>query len=272
MNRREFIASITAAGAVYGDSKKLKVGCQTNAWKIHVPEFYNLLPVLGEIQKLGYEGFETGYRNVQGQFENLKEARELIRKSGLKFFGCHIFQFEYDPKTSVPSWELTERIAKGAAALGAERLIVSSTAVGSDPDRLRWKVWGLGRAGRLCRDLGMTRLCYHAHAPEFADDAAEVKGLIRETDGDLVRLVVDCGEAAKAKVDVPGFFAKNHKRIEALHLRDVAGVDYGPLAAVVKKSGWQGWLVVEEGQEGVDEPKPEVVGPAREKVRQVFQE
>ena len=187
MNRREFVAALAAGGAVVTNAKngKLRIGCQTNAWKIDVPEFRNLLPVLEEIKKLGFEGFETGYRNVQGQFENVKEARELIRGTGLRFFGCHIFQFDYEPKTSIPAWELIERVAKGAQQLGAERLIVSGAPVGTDPERLRWKVGGLGRAGRLCRDLQMTRLLYHNHGPEFDNDAAELKALMRDTDPDI---------------------------------------------------------------------------------------
>ena len=172
MNRREFLIASGLSVTAFAESGKLKAGCQTNAWKIGVPEFRELLPVLDGIKKLGFDGFETGYRNVQGQFENLKEAKALIQKTGLKFYGCHIFQFEYEAKTNIPEWKMIERVAKGAAAMGAERLIVSGSAAGDDIERLKWKAGGLGRAGRLCRDLRMTRLCYHNHGPEFEHDAA----------------------------------------------------------------------------------------------------
>jgi sugar phosphate isomerase/epimerase len=282
MNRREFVAALAAGGAVVTNAKngKLRIGCQTNAWKIDVPEFRNLLPVLEEIKKLGFEGFETGYRNVQGQFENLKEARELLRGTGLRFFGCHIFQFDYDPKTNIPAWELIERVAKGSSQLGAERLIVSGAPVGTDPERLRWKVGGLGRAGRLCRDLQMTRLLYHNHGPEFDNDAAELNALMRDTDPDTVRFLVDCGHALRRKADVAAFFLKNHKRIEGLHLRDFKGdaqvplgqgsFDYAPLAAAVKKTGWQGWVLNEEERESGEKPGASAVEPARAHIRKLF--
>ena len=280
MNRRDFLLASGLALGVSAQNDKLKVGCQTNAWKIEVPEFRNLLTVLGSIRKIGFEGFETGYRNVQGQFENTKEARQQIRDSGLRFFGCHIFQFDYDPKTNLPEWSLIERIAKGSAALGAERLIVSGAPAGSDLERIRWKVGGLGRAGRLCRDLGMTRLLYHNHGPEFENDAFEMRAMIKETDPDTVRFLVDCGHAMRRKVDVAAFFTKYHKRIEGLHLRDFKGdvqvplgqgeFDYAPLAAAVKKTGWQGWVLNEEERESGEKPGESAVEPARQSIRKMF--
>ncbi len=281
MNRREFVAAAAGGGlAVYGESKRIRVGCQTNAWKIDVPEFRSLLPVLDEIKKLGFDGFETGYRNVQGQFENLKEAKELIRKSGLRFFGCHIFQFEYDPKTNIPAWEMIERIAKGASALGAERLIVSGAPVGSDVERLRWKAGAMGRAGRLCGELRMGKLCYHNHGPEFDNDAEEMKALMRDTDPDAVRFLVDCGHALRRKADLAAFFLKHHKRIDGLHLRDFKAdvqvplgqgeFDYAPLASAVKKAGWQGWILNEEERESGEKPGAAAVEPARAQLKKLF--
>ena len=277
MNRREFlIASGLAAASTpvaLAQSGRIKAGCQTNAWKMEVPEFRNLLPVLATIKKLDFDGFETDYRNVQGQFENLKEARQLIQKSGLKFYGCHIFQFDYDPKTNIPEWKLMERVAKGASAMGAERLIVSGAPAGQDSERLRWKAAGLGRAGRLCRDLRMTRLCYRNHGPEFAHDALEMRTLIKETDADTVRFLIDCGDAMRLKVDLATFFTKYHKRIDGLHPRDYKGAvqvplgegesDYGPLAEAVRKTGWQGWVLNEEERESA-------VEPARKQMRKLF--
>lgn len=280
MNRREFLIASGLAPMANAQNSRLKVGCQTNAWKIDVPEFRNLLPVLNTIKKLGFEGFETGYRNVQGQFENLKEAQALIKETGLRFFGCHIFQFDYDPKTNIPEWSLIERVAKGAAGLGAERLIVSGAPVGADTERLRWKLSGLGRAGRLCRELRMTRLLYHNHGPEFENDAFEMRTLLKETDPDAVRFLLDCGHAMRRKADVAAFFVKYQKRIEGLHLRDFKGdvqvplgqgtFDYAPLAAAVKKTGWQGWVLNEEERESGEKPGESAVEPARQSIRKMF--
>jgi inosose dehydratase len=285
MNRREFVLAVGALGStvVRGQGSrngKLRIGCQTNAWKIDVPEFRNLLTVLDEIKRLGFDGFETGYRNVQGQFQNLKEAGELIRKSGLRFYGCHIFQFEYDPKTNIPAWELMERVARGISELGAERLIVSGAPVGTDAERLRWKIGALGRAGRLCRDLKMGKICYHNHGPEFDHGAAEMTAMIKETDPENVRFLIDCGHALRRKADLVSFFRKHHKRIDGLHLRDFKGdaqvplgqgdFDYAPLAAAIQRTGWQGWILNEEERESGEKPGAAAVEPARAHIRKLF--
>jgi sugar phosphate isomerase/epimerase len=280
MTRREFLIAGGLLPAIASADVKGRIGCQTSAWKLGVPEFRDLLPVLETIKKLGFDGFETGYRNVQGQFENLKEAQQLLQGTGLKFFGCHIFQFEYDPKTNIPEFSLISRIARGVSELGAERLIVSGSPAGKDIERLRWKSGALNRAGRLCRDLRVKRLCYHNHGEEFDFDAIEMRTLLKETDPDYVRFVLDCGDAMRRKVDVAAFFAKYHKRFDALHLRDFKGdvqtslgqgdFDYAPLAAAVKKAGWDGWVLCEEDRESGEKPGEAAVAPAREQIRKLF--
>ena len=79
---------------------------QTNAWKFPASDFPAFLKVLGTIRELGYEGFETGFRNVEGMFgKKSKDARAEISATGLRFLGCHIFLSNYDAKTNTVPME-----------------------------------------------------------------------------------------------------------------------------------------------------------------------
>ena len=279
LNRREFIAGIAVA-ATAGEPARLRAACQTNAWKMDDPPYPTLLQALAAIKKLGFDGFETGYRNVEATFADPKAAKAEIQQTGLRFFACHIFRSQYEAKTNLPEFELIDRVARGAAGLGAERLIVSGSPVEGDAQMLSWKAGGLNRAGRLTNEVGLGRVCYHNHGPEFENNAAEMEALMKETDSDVVRFVIDCGHALRRKADIAGFFAKHHKRIEGLHLRDFKNdvqvplgqgeFSYAPLAAAIRKAKWTGWVINEEERESGEKPGESAVGPAREQVKKLF--
>ena len=76
------------------------------------------LDVLGTLKSLGFEGFETSFRNVQGQYADAAAARARLEQTGLAFFGVHIFLSEYDPRTRIAPMDLVKATADGAAALG----------------------------------------------------------------------------------------------------------------------------------------------------------
>ena len=259
---------------------------QTNAWKITLDDWPGFLKVLAEIRALGYEGFETSFRNVQSQFgKKAKDARAELSGTGLRFIGSHIFLSAYDAKSNIAPMEQIESMAEGAASLGAERLILSGSPVRGeegpmDPQRLSWKAGALNRAGRHCQQFKL-RVCYHNHGPEFANDAEEITALMKETDPDNVRFIIDAGHALRAKADLAAFFAKYHKRIDGMHLRDFNAANvqvplglgtyqYEPLAAAVKKAKWTGWIIAEEERESGEKPGDKAAAPARDRIRALF--
>jgi inosose dehydratase len=99
-------------------------------------------------------------------------------------------------------------------------------------------------------------LAYHNHQAEFTAGGAETEALLRDTDPELVFLLVDLGHAFRAGADVVSFFSRHSARIDAMHLRDIRAkkqvplgqgeLDYAGLAAAIRKSSWPGWLTVEE--------------------------
>ena len=81
-------------------------------------------------------------------------------------------------------------------------------------------------------------------------------------------------------MDLAAFFTKHRGRLAGLHLRDFKGepqvplgqgeVDWKPLAAAVKKTGWNGWILAEEERADGSKPGESAAAPARETLRQLF--
>lgn len=258
----------------------VRLGCQTNAWRIQPGDFGQFLAVLDKVRRYGYQGFETGFRNVETRFVEGKAARAELAKRRLAFLGCHIFLLEYDQATSLAPAELVERVITGAAALGAERVILSGASVGQDRAAQQRKAVALKRYGDLCRKAGMRGVAYHNHDREFVDGAGEIEALLADTAGGAVQLVMDAGHAWLARADVPAFFTKHAARMDGMHLRDFRDREQVPLgqgvfplvelAQAIRAKKWAGWVINEEERLNDVKPGDAAVGPARKRMREVF--
>ena len=275
IDRRDFLK----AGAMMAGGRALfakglsdvHVGCQTNAWRIDAREFSNVLDVIQKIKNYGYEGFETGFANVQRQFGRAAEAKKQIADIGIRFFGVHIFLNQYDPETFVAGSAMYEKIAEGGAKLGAERLILSGAPPPDEAGRKR-KADALNRAGAFAQKLGLT-LAYHNHGPEVENHGAEIEFLLRETDPAKVWFLLDAGHAFHAGADVPAFIRKHYRRLAAMHLRDYKNGDQVPLGSgdfplhavieTIRQTGWKGWVLNEEERLS-SKPGDSAVKPARD--------
>jgi len=288
MSRRDFLSCLPAGAMITAlplsaAAAAPRIGSQTNAWPIKPGDFPMFLRVLGELKALGFEGFETSFRNVQAQYADPAPARASLAASGLAFFGVHVFLTEYDPRTRVAPMDLVKATADGAAALGAQRVILSGAGLVRDgrvaEGDLAQKAAGLEEAARYCRGRGVG-FAYHNHGPEFAAGGAEIAGLIGRTDPALVAFLVDAGWAYRAGVDLAAFFTKHRARIAGLHLRDFTGeqqvplgqgdVDWAPLASAIRASAWDGWVMAEEERADGSKPGASAAGPARATLRKLF--
>jgi inosose dehydratase len=278
MMRRAFVMGLGSSCFMAGSTRGISLGCQTNAWPIDPAHFDSLLSVLGKIRELGFAGFETGFRNLESQAQNLESARQQIASSGLQFFGVHIFLLQYDERTHIAPAELYDKVCQTSAALGAQRLILSGAPV-STADELARKVEGLHKAAASAKRLEL-KLAYHNHDQEFSNSAWEFQGLLRLTDPNLVGFLLDAGHAFQGGADVPAFLEENRRRIIGLHLRDFRDGKQVPLgsgdfplaqvAAVLKKTGWQGWVLAEEEREDGSKPGVRAVAPAMAAMRKQF--
>jgi inosose dehydratase len=81
-------------------------------------------------------------------------------------------------------------------------------------------------------------------------------------------------------VDLAAFFTAHRARLAGLHLRDFKGeqqvplgqgdVNWAPLAAAIRTSGWDGWVIAEEERADGSKPGAAAAGPARDTLRKLF--
>jgi inosose dehydratase len=262
------------------DGFGIHFGVQLNAFPIDPKDFQSFLDTLGIVKQIGYQGFESSFRNLSAQFAAPAQPRRRIDRTGLTFFGIHIFfpNDQYDPATKIAAPSVYEPVARGGAALGARHLILSG-APAANLDELKRKIDGLNRAGRFAQGVGVTA-AYHNHWWEFESPLGEIEALYTQTDPSLVHFVLDAGHAYHGGADVPAFIRAHGQRIIGFHLRDyrngrlvTLGTGSFPLAqvaATIRQIGWKGWVENEEERENHAQNGAEVVAPAFKAMKEAF--
>jgi sugar phosphate isomerase/epimerase len=276
VSRRVFLAAGSAALA-WGKAD-LRVGCQANGFPLKAPDFPGLLKALQSMKSLGYTGFECNFRFVDGEFGRAAEARAAIEKTGVRFIGAHASMEQL-------KGEQAARIAAGVASLGAACIVMSGR--GLSPEGRFEKPALLAKAKEMERLAGILKehkllLAYHNHNPEFANHNAEMEGLAENTSPDQVHFLMDAGHGYLGGGDPAAFLAAHPKRIYGIHLKTFRGketsgqvplgqgdFDFQELAAAVKKTGWSGWLITEEGG-GPKAGNTAALGPDRAHIRKLF--
>ncbi|HEV2133330.1 MAG TPA: sugar phosphate isomerase/epimerase [Terracidiphilus sp.] len=255
-------------------------GVQLNAFPIDPHRFQSFLEVLGQIKQVGYQGFESSFRNLQPQFAHPAPARHSIEQTGLTFFGIHIFFPDpgYDQATRIAAPSVYEPVARGGAALGAKYLILSG-APSENRDQLKRKIDALNAAGRYARNAGLGA-AYHNHWWEFKSPIGEIEALYSQTDPELVHFVLDAGHAYHGGADVPAFIRAHAKRIVGFHLRDFRNGEYVELgtgtfplrevAATILQIGWKGWVENEEERADHSQGGLKVIAPAYKAMKEAF--
>jgi inosose dehydratase len=258
-------------------------GVQLNAFPIDPGNFATFLDALRQIKQIGYQGFESSFRNLEQQFAAPKTGRHAIEQTGLTFFGIHVFlpTGAYDPATGIAASSVYQPVARGGAALGAKHIVLSGAPV-KNTEQLKRKIEALNAAGRFARSVGLTA-AYHNHWQEFESkvgDHGEMEALYTQTDRTLVSLVLDAGHAYRGGVNLPAFIKAHAGRILAFHLRDYnngrlvsLGQGTFPLAqvaATIKSIAWKGWVENEEEREDLSKSGIEVIAPAYKAMKKAF--
>jgi inosose dehydratase len=258
----------------------IHLGAQTNAYPIDPKDFETFLSAIGKLKTIGYQGFETGYRNVMPQFAAPTEARAKIAATGLTFFGIHIFlqHAMYDPTTLIAPPSLYEQVAQGGKSLGALNLVCSGAAA-ETTGQLNAKIAGLNAAAKFCHDQGIG-FAYHNEEPESASKLNELDILYTRTDPATVRFLLDVGHLYNLDGDVVAFIRKHHDRIVGLHLRDykdhkqvVLGSGTLPLhdiAHTLEQLHWRGWVECEEERLDGVKHGDEYLSPAFSALKEAF--
>jgi sugar phosphate isomerase/epimerase len=254
------------------------VGCQANGFPLKPGDFPGLLKALESMKSLGYTGFECNYKLVEGEFGRAAGARAQIEKTGMTFIGAHAGM-------EIVGGADGARIAAGVASLGAEGIIMSGKGLSPEGQfekaALLAKAKEMEKIARMLKESKL-RLAYHNHNPEFANHNAEMNGLAENTDPALISFLMDAGHGYLGGGNPAEFLAGHSKRIYGIHLKTFKGkqttgqvplgqgdFDFQALAAAVKKTGWSGWLIDEEGG-GPAGGNTAAVGPDRAYIRKLF--
>ena len=258
----------------------IKFGVQLNAFPINPMRFQTFMDTLAQVKQIGYQGFESGFRNLSEQFASPQHAQRSIAETGLTFFGIHVFlpTEQYDPVSRIAPPSVYESVVEGGGALGARRLILSGAPV-DNQDQLEHKIAALNAAGEYAKRAGLAT-AYHNHWPEFESSIGEIEALYTKTDPSLVSFVLDAGHAYRGGANLPEFIRAHVERIVGFHLRDYKdgrlvslGQGTFPLAqvaATIKQIGWKGWVENEEEREDLSKTGLEVIAPAYKAMRGAF--
>ena len=264
-----------------GETSSIRFGAQTNAWRIDPKNFDSFLAVLGQVRQIGYTGFETGFANVMQQFASPQAARAEIKKTGLTFFGMHVYlpHRMYDPATNLPPAALYKKIAPGGVALGARHLIFSAAPCDT-AEQVQRKIAGLNAAGKYSKSIGLPLAYHNETAQESQSKLDELEALYDRTDPEYVSFLLDCGHAYQGGMNVPAFARTHHARIVGLHLRDyrdgkqvVLGQGTFPLkelAAALRQVHWRGWVLNEEERLDGSKHGSEYMKPAFQAMQGAF--
>jgi sugar phosphate isomerase/epimerase len=219
--RRDFLAAVTAAGAVSALPRLSRAAPPATLGRIGL-QLYTLRDemqksvdtVLGRVAGIGYQEVEFA-----GYFDRDPAAlRAKLDSLGLTAPACHL---------GLPAVEAGfDATAAAAKTIGHRELIVASV-----PGRDLASVASIkslaarcNEIGKRARDAGL-RLGYHNHNVEFklVGGAVPYDILLSETDAALVDFEMDIYWITQAGQDPLAYFATYPGRFKLVHVKDSAG-------------------------------------------------
>lgn len=206
--RREFLALIPAAAM----ARTLKVvGVQLYTVRSVLPE--KPLETLRAIQ-------EMGYREVEATGAGLDKIWPSLKQTSLKPVSVHLdtalFTTQHDKLPAA-----LDDVKKRGFEYAVCPYISPKDRGGVDMIRRLGEA--LTKSGEICRKSGL-RLCYHNHAFEFepTGNGMLLDILMQSADPKLVGLELDIMWSQVAGVNPADLIKKLGKRVELLHLKNVA--------------------------------------------------
>lgn len=252
-------------------------------------DYYTGDDILADIHALNLTKTEVS-RKFPNDVEDLKQ---LLQKYNIElttqFKGVHFSQ-EGNLKKELDSYE---RHCQFLAEFNCD--VVSTVEIGGsilnqDPTRGKdeidvlhlnedqWQLMieGLQQAGAIAKRYGLD-LVYHPHAGTVVENKEDVDRLMKETDPQLVSLLLDSGHSIYGDIDPVELMRLYADRIKYIHLKDVrlpiltkvrgkygirdcirrgmftvpgsGDYDFTPLFAEMAKQEYKGWMMIEGEQD-----------------------
>jgi len=241
---------------------------------------------ISEMALAGYKGCEVGNKYPTNP-EELKEALDLRGLTICnRWFSSFLISKPFEETAEDFRKELKFLSFMGAKVIGVSEQ--SYSIQGQDKsifdekysmNESEWKLFceGINKLGAIAKEYGMS-LTFHHHMGTVVQTEEEIDQMMANTDPNLVHLLYDTGHLEYCGIDALSILKKHIKRIKHVHLKDIrkeevakikaqkgsflegvrngtftvpgdGSIDFEPLFAVLEKSGYQGWFVVEAEQD-----------------------
>lgn len=219
------------------------------------------LATLGEVADAGYEGVELFDGNLAEFAGDLGALRARLDERGLDLIAVYSgANLIFEEILAEELWRVA-RACAWAAALGAEHLVIgggaqrSEAATDADYDRL---AAALDEVARVAEHHGLVA-SFHPHLSTIVESPDQIERLFERTP---IRFCPDTGHLQAAGGDPVDLVRTYRERIEYVHIKDLdaAGgfvplgrgvLDVGGVLAVLRDTGFDGWVTVEtDGWEG----------------------
>jgi inosose dehydratase len=215
--------------------------------------------VLNEIHETGYEGTELGDWGFMPTVPS--DLKKELDKRSLSMVGAFVPVFLKDRSKHKPGAESAVRTAKLMSEAGYEdAFIVLADDNGSVKERTlnagrvtpsmglnadEWKVFAEGAnlvAGEVKARTGL-RTVFHHHCAGYVETPYEIDSLLKNTDPQLLGLVLDMGHYMFGGGDPLEVLKKHKERIWHIHFKDC----HPDIAAKSRTEGWDYFKSVGNG-------------------------
>ena len=280
LSRREWLALAAAAPFAQAKSYAPRLACQTYVFEQDYGQRQQKTldhadEIFATVQEAGYHAVELTSNFFPP--EKTADTLALLDKHSLALPIAYIggpMHNEVSQKTVDQAVAYAERLKphKGLEAISFNCDPKPGHASKTD-EELAVEAKALEQLGAALTRMKL-RLLAHQHAPEMADHAREWRYFVKNTTAKNVGICMDTHWTLRGGEDVMQILREAGQRIGDVHLRNSkdsvwleeladGDLDYGAVAAELKKNNYRGWLTVELAWD----PKTQKTRPLGENLR-----
>lgn len=281
LSRRRFVRDVAGAAGLLcltgrravarsaAASQRFNVGYQIFGWGRYFPAAW--WRGAGAVGALGYPGIEGEYTISQLYDGREDEFAERMEACGVALAALYSTTDLERPHERVENVRKNLQAARFLARHGGETIVMGGTqAVRKDADAFRTFCAVANDLGRRTLEDHGVRCAYHPHLGAIVETREDISRVMDGTDARWFFLAPDTGHLAAAGADVVEVFRTYGSRVVHAHLKDyvaaprpgqrgtfvplgAGAVDFKALVALLRQTGFAGWLNVEmDGGRGLD--------------------
>lgn len=243
----------------------MKVGYHTIRWGYQ--KVARFLPkILNEISAAGFNAFDVNDIDITPFLHNTQGFLDIVSETGLKLIGIYgpgkfigkSFIDRLIIKAYLKETQSFERLAKFAAAVGCEKLVVGGAFRAKEEIREKDYIIlsnTLNNIGMICNQLDI-ELSFHPVLGSIVENTQQIAKLCELTDPDLVHLALETGHLCIAGVNLVDLIDIYGNRINHVHFKDVRNgrfvelgegtINFPLIMQSLRAISYNGWVIVED--------------------------